>query len=58
MSLVYTTMFAIVPLLALAFSVLKGLGVHRDFEPILRSRPPTRRRTWNRARTAARRPPA
>jgi membrane protein len=35
MSLVYTTMFAIVPLLALAFSVLKGLGVHRDFEPIL-----------------------
>ena len=36
MSLVYTTMLAIVPLLAFAFSVLKGLGVHRDLEPILR----------------------
>ena len=36
MSLVYTTMLAIVPLLAFVFSVLKGLGVHRDLEPILR----------------------
>ncbi len=35
MSLVYTTTFAVVPLLAFAFSVLKGLGVHRDLEPIL-----------------------
>ncbi len=35
MSLVYTTTFALVPLLALVFSVLKGLGVHRDLEPIL-----------------------
>lgn len=35
MSLVYTTMLATVPLLAFAFSLLKGLGVHRDFEPIL-----------------------
>jgi membrane protein len=35
MSLVYMTMFAIVPLLALVFSVLKGLGVHQDFQPIL-----------------------
>jgi membrane protein len=35
MSLVYTTTFALVPLLAFAFSVLKGLGVHRDLEPIL-----------------------
>jgi membrane protein len=35
MSLVYTTMLAIVPLLAFAFSVLKGLGVHRDLEPVL-----------------------
>jgi membrane protein len=35
MSLVYTTMFAIVPLLAAAFSVLKGFGVHRDLQPIL-----------------------
>ena len=29
MSLVYTTMLAIVPLLAFSFSVLKGLGFHR-----------------------------
>jgi membrane protein len=35
MSLVYTTMLAIVPLLAFAFSVLKGLGFHRELEPIL-----------------------
>ncbi len=35
MSLVYTTMLAIVPLLAFAFSVLKGLGFHRDLEPLL-----------------------
>src|SRR6185503_13311467 len=36
MSLVYTTMLAIVPLLAAAFSVMKGLGIHRDLEPVLR----------------------
>jgi membrane protein len=35
MSLVYTTMLAIVPLLAFAFSVLKGLGFHRELEPML-----------------------
>lgn len=35
MSLVYTTMLAIVPLLAFAFSVLKGLGFHRDLAPLL-----------------------
>jgi membrane protein len=35
MSLVYTTLLSIVPLLALSFSVLKGLGYHRDLEPIL-----------------------
>ncbi len=35
MSLVYTTMFATVPLLALVFSVLKGLGVHQDLQPVL-----------------------
>src|SRR5688572_21504132 len=35
MSLVYTTMLAIVPLLAFAFAVLKGLGFHRDLEPLL-----------------------
>ena len=34
MSLVYTTMLAIVPLLAFAFAVLKGLGIHRDLEPV------------------------
>jgi membrane protein len=35
MSLVYTTMIAIVPLLAFSFSLLKGLGFHRDLAPIL-----------------------
>jgi membrane protein len=35
MSLVYTTMLAIVPLLAFAFYVLQRLGVHRDLEPVL-----------------------
>lgn len=30
MSLVYTTLLSIVPLLAFSFSVLKGLGVHED----------------------------
>lgn len=35
MSLVYTTLLYIVPLLALSFSVLKGLGYHRDLEPVL-----------------------
>ena len=35
MSLVYTTMLAIVPLLAFSFSVLKGLGFHRQMEPML-----------------------
>ena len=35
MSLVYTTMIAIVPLLAFSFSVLKGLGFHKEMEPLL-----------------------
>lgn len=35
MSLVYTTLLSIVPLLALSFSVLKGFGVHNQIEPIL-----------------------
>ena len=35
MSLVYTTLLSIVPLFALSFSVLKGLGYHRDLEPVL-----------------------
>ncbi len=35
MSLVYTTLLSLVPLLAVSFSVLKGLGVHNQIEPIL-----------------------
>jgi membrane protein len=35
MSLVYTTLLSIVPLIALSFSVLKGLGFHRELEPVL-----------------------
>ncbi|TDY02583.1 YihY/virulence factor BrkB family protein [Thiohalophilus thiocyanatoxydans] len=35
MSLVYTTLLALVPLLAVSFSVLKGFGVHNQLEPIL-----------------------
>ena len=37
MSLVYTTMLAIVPLLALSFSILKGLDFHHEMEPILQN---------------------
>ena len=37
MSLIYTTLLSIVPLIALSFSVLKGLGYHRDLEPVLYS---------------------
>ncbi len=35
MSLVYYTVIAMVPLLALTFSVVKGLGVHNAMEPAL-----------------------
>jgi|HigsolmetaAR201D_1030396.scaffolds.fasta_scaffold03487_5 membrane protein len=35
MSLVYTTLLSVVPLIALSFSVLKGLGFHRELEPVL-----------------------
>jgi len=35
MSLVYTTLLSIVPLLAVSFSVLKGFGVHNQLEPAL-----------------------
>jgi membrane protein len=35
MSLVYTTMLAVVPLLAFGFAVLKGLEFHRQLEPLL-----------------------
>lgn len=35
MSLVYTTLLSLVPLLALSFSVLKGFGVHNQLEPLL-----------------------
>lgn len=35
MSLVYTTMLAIAPVLAFAFAVAKGLGFHRQLEPLI-----------------------
>jgi len=35
MSLVYTTVIAIVPVIALSFSVLKGFGVHHRVKPAL-----------------------
>jgi membrane protein len=35
MSLVYTTLLSLVPLLAVSFSVLKGFGVHNQLEPVL-----------------------
>jgi membrane protein len=37
MSLVYTTLLSLVPLLALSFSVLKGFGVHNQLEPLMLS---------------------
>ncbi|MDP6787493.1 MAG: YhjD/YihY/BrkB family envelope integrity protein [Rhodospirillales bacterium] len=37
MSLVYTTLLSLVPLLAISFSVLKGFGVHNQIEPMLLS---------------------
>lgn len=37
MSLVYTTLLSIVPMLALSFSVLKGLGAHNELEPLLKN---------------------
>ncbi len=35
MSLVYTSLMSMVPLLALSFSVLKAFGVHNQIEPLL-----------------------
>jgi membrane protein len=35
MSLVYTTLLSLVPLIALSFSVLKGFGVHNQVRPFL-----------------------
>jgi membrane protein len=37
MSLVYTTLLSLVPLLAISFSILKGFGVHNQIEPFLRN---------------------
>jgi membrane protein len=37
MSLVYTTLLSLVPLLAISFSVLKGFGVHNQIEPVLQN---------------------
>jgi membrane protein len=35
MGLVYTTLLSIVPLVAFAFAVLKGLGLHHELEPVI-----------------------
>ncbi len=35
MSLAYTSLLSLVPLLAVSFSVLKGFGVHNQIEPLL-----------------------
>ena len=35
MSLVYTTLLSMVPLLAVVFSILKGFGLHNQIEPLL-----------------------
>lgn len=35
MSLVYTTLLSLAPLLAFSFSLLKGFGVHSELEPLL-----------------------
>ncbi len=35
MSLVYTTLLALVPLLALSFSLFKAMGIHNQIEPML-----------------------
>ena len=33
--LVFSTLLSIIPLIAFSFAVLKGLGFHRDLEPLL-----------------------
>ena len=35
MSLVYTTLLSVVPLIAFSFSVLQGFGIHNQLEPFL-----------------------
>jgi membrane protein len=35
MSMVYSTLFALVPVVAVAFSVLKAFGYHKELEPVL-----------------------
>ncbi len=35
MSLIYTSLLSVVPLLAFSFSLLKGIGIHQRIEPVL-----------------------
>ncbi len=35
MSLVYTSLLSVVPLIAFSFSIFKGLGIHKDLEPVV-----------------------
>ncbi|MBS0373024.1 MAG: YihY/virulence factor BrkB family protein [Proteobacteria bacterium] len=35
MSLVYTTLLSVVPLLAFCFAIVKAFGFHREFEPLI-----------------------
>ena len=49
-ALTYATLLSLVPLLALTFSVLKGLGLHRRLE----RRPPRAGATWSPRAAAAR----
>ena len=34
-SLVYTTLLSLIPLFAVSFSILKGIGLHNHIEPVL-----------------------
>src|SRR5881275_2436587 len=43
MSLVYTTLLSLIPLLAFSFAILKAFGGRRDLEPIVYERSEERR---------------